>query len=123
MVSSVSLLQTLREKEKLLVTSNFSIFHIVFYPFQRLSAIFIKLKIVVCKLFQSFSWKSLKFVVWQRVNSYFTMLDHVPRDNRTHLLPHSTPWAVCNTNILGYLQEMQQTCIFGSLPSWLHKPQ
>ena len=39
-------------KEKLLVTSNFSFTHSVFYPFRELSAIFIKFKIVVCKLFQ-----------------------------------------------------------------------
>ena len=51
-VCSTSLLKTLREKEKLLVTSNFSFSHSVFYPFRELSAIFIKIKIVVCKLFQ-----------------------------------------------------------------------
>ena len=45
-------LKTLWEKEKLLVTSNFSFSHSVFYPFRELSAIFIKFKIVVCKLFQ-----------------------------------------------------------------------
>ena len=46
------LLKTLWEKEKLLVTSNFSFSHSVFYPFGELSAIFIKFEIVVCKLFQ-----------------------------------------------------------------------
>ena len=51
-VCSWSLLKTLWEKEKLLVTSNFSFSHSVFYPFGELSAIFIKLKIVVCKLFE-----------------------------------------------------------------------
>ena len=51
-VCSVSLLKTLWEKEKMLVTSNFSFSHSVFYPFQELSAIFIKFEIVVCKLFQ-----------------------------------------------------------------------
>ena len=40
------------EKEKLLVTSNFSFSHTVFYPFGELSAIFIKFETVVCKLFQ-----------------------------------------------------------------------
>ena len=40
------------EKEKLLVTSNFSFSHIVFYPFGYLSAIFVKFEIIVCKLFQ-----------------------------------------------------------------------
>ena len=45
-------LKTLWEKKKLLVTSNFSFIHIVFYPFRELSAIFIKFKIVVCRLFQ-----------------------------------------------------------------------
>ena len=47
-----SLLKTLWEKEKLLVTSNFSFSHSVFYPFGELSAIFVKFEIVVCKLFQ-----------------------------------------------------------------------
>ena len=51
-VSSTSLLKTLWEKEKLLVTSNFSFSHSVFYPFRELSAIFVKFKIVICKLFQ-----------------------------------------------------------------------
>ena len=51
-VCSTSLLKTLREKKKLLVTSNFFFSHIVFYPFVEISAIFIKLEIVVCKLFQ-----------------------------------------------------------------------
>ena len=39
-------------KEKLLVTSNFSFTHSVFYPLRKLSALFIKFKIVVCTLFQ-----------------------------------------------------------------------
>ena len=51
-VYSSSPFKTLWEKEKLLVTSNFSFSNSVFYPFGELSAIFIKLKIVVCKLFQ-----------------------------------------------------------------------
>ena len=49
---STRLLKTLWEKVKLLVTSNFSFSHSVFYPFGELFAIFIKFKIVVCKLFQ-----------------------------------------------------------------------
>ena len=51
-VCSISLLKTLCEKKKLLVTSNFSFSHSVFYPFGELSAIFIKFEIVICKLFQ-----------------------------------------------------------------------
>ena len=51
-VGSTNLLKTLWEKEKLLVTSNFSFFHSVFYPFQELSTIFIKFEILVCKLFK-----------------------------------------------------------------------
>ena len=51
-VCSTSLLKTLREKEKLLVTSNFSFSHSVFYQFRELSTIFNKLETVVCKLFQ-----------------------------------------------------------------------
>ena len=51
-VCSTSLLKTLWEKEKLLVTSNFSFSHSVFSPFRELSAIFSKSEIVVCKLFR-----------------------------------------------------------------------
>ena len=51
-VCSTSLLKTLREKEKLLVTSNFSFSQSVFYTFQKHSSIFTKFEIVVCKLFQ-----------------------------------------------------------------------
>ena len=51
-VCSTSLLKTPWEKEKLLVTSNSSFSHSVFYPFGELSAILIKFEIVVCKLFQ-----------------------------------------------------------------------
>ena len=47
-----SILKTLWEKEKLLVMSNFSFTHSVFYLFRELSAIFIKFKNVVCRLFQ-----------------------------------------------------------------------
>ena len=46
-VCSTSLLKTLWEKEKLLLTSNFSFSHSVFYPFEELSTIFIKFEIVV----------------------------------------------------------------------------
>ena len=51
-VCSTSLLKTLWEKEKLLVPSNFSFSHSVFYTFEELSSIFIKFEIVVCKLLQ-----------------------------------------------------------------------
>ena len=51
-VCSTSPLKTLWEKEKLLVTSNFSFSHTVSYPFGELSASFIKFRFVVCELFQ-----------------------------------------------------------------------
>ena len=51
-VCSTSLLITLWEKEKLLVMSHFSFSHSVFYPDGEVSAIFLKFKFVVYKLFQ-----------------------------------------------------------------------
>ena len=51
-VFSTCLLKTMWEKEKLLVTSNFSFSHSVFHPFGELPAIFIEFEIVICKLFQ-----------------------------------------------------------------------
>ena len=44
---------------------HFSFFLSIFFPFGELSAIFIRFEIVVCKLSV---WKSLQFVVWERVN-------------------------------------------------------
>ena len=64
-VSSTRLLKTLWEKEKLLVTSNFSFSRSVFYPFGELSTIFIRFEVVLCKLSV---WKSIKFVLRERVN-------------------------------------------------------
>ena len=65
-VCSTSLLKTLWEKEKLLLTSNFPFSYSVFYPFKELSSIFFKFEIIVCKLFQ---FGSLNFVVWEKVNT------------------------------------------------------
>ena len=50
------------EKEKLLVTSNFSFTHSVFYPFRELSDIFIKFW--NCRLQAVSILTILKFVVW-----------------------------------------------------------
>ena len=45
-VCSTSLLKTLWKKEKLLVASNFSFSHSVFYPFEEFSAIIGKIEIL-----------------------------------------------------------------------------
>ena len=50
-VCSKRLLKTMKEKKKLLVMSNFSFSHIVFYPFGELSVIFINFENVVCNSF------------------------------------------------------------------------
>ena len=73
-VCSISLLKTLWEKEKLLVSSNFSFSHSVFYPFEELFAIFIKVRIFCLQTLSV--WKSLKFVVWERDISEFRISDH-----------------------------------------------
>ena len=62
-VYSPSFFKTMREKEKLLVTRNFSFSHSVFYPSVELSAIYIKSKIVVCKLFHFGRTEKLKYVL------------------------------------------------------------
>ena len=62
-VCSTSLLKTLWEKEKLLVTSNFPFTHSVFYPYDALSFIFIK--------FEPFPKQAL----------VFTCLQHKPFEN------------------------------------------
>ena len=51
----------------MLITSNFSFSHNVFYLFGELPAILIKFKIGL----QALSvWKGLKFIVWERVNPF-----------------------------------------------------
>ena len=60
-VYSTNLLETLWEKEKLLITSNFYFSLIVFHLFEELSAILVKFENVVCKLFQFGGVKNLSF--------------------------------------------------------------
>ena len=64
-VCSTNLLKTQREKEKLLVTSNFSFSHSVFYLFWKHLCHF--QQIWSCCLQTLQFWNSLKFVVWERV--------------------------------------------------------
>ena len=66
-VCSTSLLKTLRKKEKLLITSNFSFSHSVFYLFAELSSIFIKFVILACVLFQFVPLPNI--VVWE-INAF-----------------------------------------------------
>ena len=79
-VCSTSLLKTLWEKEKLLVTSNnfFSFSHIVFYPFRELSTIFIKFKIVVCKLFEFGRVLNLSFGKGLNLDEMLTLYHLIP---------------------------------------------
>ena len=65
-VCSTSLLKTLWGKEKLLVTSNFSFSHSIFYSFENFLS---PRQIQHCRLQTLSVWKSLKFVVWERVMS------------------------------------------------------
>ena len=73
-VCSTSLLKTLWEKEKLLVTSNFS-FSPVFSTLLQ-NFIFIKFKIVVCNPLSD--WKSVKSVVWEKLNLTYTIAQTLP---------------------------------------------
>ena len=69
--------KTLWKKEKLLVTSNFSFSHSVYYPFRELSAIFIKFEIVVCKLFHFGGAKNLSFgkgLTLFEMHNYFRLI-------------------------------------------------
>ena len=62
-VCSTSLSKTLWEKEKLLVTSNFSFSHSVFYPFTYILPFTYNLKLSSANPF-----RLEEFVVWERVN-------------------------------------------------------
>ena len=62
-----NLLKTMWEKEKLLVTSNVSFSHSIFYPFREISSLFSSNS--YCRL-QTFSvWKCPKFVILEKVNT------------------------------------------------------
>ena len=65
MSAVTSLLKTLWEKEKLLVTSNFYFSHSVYNLCGEPSAIFVQFKIVVCKFFQFGRVYNLSF--WKRL--------------------------------------------------------
>ena len=66
-VCTTSFLKTLREKEKLLVTSNFSFFPQCVIPFWSTFCHFHQIQ--NCRLQFLSVWKSLKFVVWKRVKT------------------------------------------------------
>ena len=82
-VCSTRLLKTLWEKEKLLVTSNFSFSHSVFYPCRELSSIFINFKIVVCKLAQFGRVQNLSF--GKRLNPQIKQLSIKQKKNQANL--------------------------------------
>ena len=75
-MSAVGLLKTLWEKKKLLIMSNFSFSHRVFYPFREFSTIFINFRIVICtsfslevsKICRLGNGEWLKYVIWEREN-------------------------------------------------------
>ena len=69
-ICNTRFLKTLWEKEKLLVTSNFSFSQQVFYPLQELSAIFIEFEIVVCKLFQFNPLPDDKNLDWSKLKQF-----------------------------------------------------
>ena len=64
-IYSTSLLKTLWEKEKMLVTSIFSFSHSVFYSIRKINHHFSNIQLVVCKCFQFGHVRNS--VVWERV--------------------------------------------------------
>ena len=91
-VCSTSLLKTLWEKEKLLVTSNFSFSHNVFFPFGELSVIFIKFEFVVRKFFHFGKVSKLSFgkdlIDRYRCNDQLSITDHLfPKARELHTKP------------------------------------
>ena len=87
-VCSTNLLETLLEKEKLLVTSNFSFSHCVFYLFGELFAIFNNFRTCLHTLLV---WKHPKFIVCHRDlyhNNWILRLGQFPE---THASTASYP--------------------------------
>ena len=75
-VCSISLLKTQWEREKLLERSNFSLFPQCFLPLWRTSWHFHQ--IWNCRLLTHSVWKSLKFVIWERVNAFLWCTSIIP---------------------------------------------
>ena len=75
-VCSTSLLKIPWEKEKLLITSNFSFSPRFFYPFWRTVCHFNQIKNF--RLQTLSVWKSLQFVVWERVKKEWVMPAFIP---------------------------------------------
>ena len=76
--------------------SNFFLSHSVFYSFGEIFDIFIKFEIVVCKLFKF--WKSLKFIVWEKVKVY-QKLSYLRRSFQFGPVQHLVIWKrvkMCN---------------------------
>ena len=104
------LLKTQWEKEKLLVTSNFSFSHSVFYLFGEFSAIFRRFKIVICKVFQ---FRKVYFVVWERVK--------YPASQQTMWLLYL--WSGDETNIdyhfkKGWRHFFNKICVYIRMPKY-----
>ena len=108
-VCTQSLLKTLWEKEKLLVTSNFSFSHSVSTLFENFLPFSSNLKLVSSN---SFSSEESKFVVWERVNmpmDHFTSwtYSHILTDLESNMPGIFLIAAICKINVV---QENQNFC-------------
>ena len=90
-----SLLKTVWEKEKLLVMSNFSFSHSVFYPPGELSAIFVKFETVICRLFQF--ERVPNFLFGKGLNPLFRTVDSL-------ICYYFHPYHLFQRQISGYLK-------------------
>ena len=104
-VSNSSLLKTLRKKEKLLVTSNFSFFHSVFYPFGKPSVIFFEFEIV--RLQTVSVWKSIKLSFGKGINMC----------NRQHFIKCDRRMVKTWNSLIKYT-EVQESCNCMSNTFW-----
>ena len=82
-VCSTSLLKTLWEKEKLLVSNNFSFSQCFLPVYREFSSISIKFEIVDCNFFVL---KSLKFIIWERVNESKKFCFRLTNGSRNRLI-------------------------------------
>ena len=123
-VCCTSILKTLLEKEKLLVTSNFSFSRSVLYQSRYLSAIFIRFETVVCKLFQFGGVYNLLFGKRLKVNRQWSLY-HVPECKP--ILACNAMWGWCRnlkflrlSKIFSDIRATWRTC---SVPFLSGKPE
>ena len=103
-VCSTSLLKTLLEKEKLLIMSNFSFSHSVFYPFRDFPSFSSNSKLSSAN---SLSLEESKICFWKKVKKVLVLF-YTSKCLKDHNFLFAKPYALANKK-LGYFQKFTKS--------------